>query len=57
MSGKKYKVLTLETKIKLLQDVDTKAMTLTEIGEKCRVHKSTISKIQSTTDKSISEGD
>ena len=34
MSGKKYKVLTLETKIKLLEDVDTNAMTLTDIGEK-----------------------
>ena len=45
MSGKKYKVLTLETKIKLLEDVDTKAMTLTEIGEKYGVHKSTVSKM------------
>ena len=45
MSGKKYIVLTLETKIKLLEDVDTKAMTLTEIGEKYGVHKSTVSKI------------
>ena len=45
MSGKKYKVPTLETKIKLLEDVDTTAMTLTEIGEKYGVHKSTVSKI------------
>ena len=41
---KKYKVLTLETKIKLLEDVDTKAMTLTEIFEKYGVHKRTVSK-------------
>ena len=44
MSGKKYKVLTLETKIKLLEDVDTKAMTLTEIFEKYGVQKRTVSK-------------
>ena len=43
---KKKKVLTLETKIiKLLEDVDTKAMTLTELGEKYGVHKSTVSKM------------
>ena len=41
---KKYKVLTLETKIKLLEDVDTKAMTLPEIFEKNGVHKKTVSK-------------
>ena len=41
---KKYKVLTLETKIKLLEDVDTKAMMLTEIFEKYGVHKRTVSK-------------
>ena len=45
MSGKKYKVPTLETKIKLLEDVDTTATTLTEMGEKYGVHKSTVSKI------------
>ena len=45
MSGKKYKLLTLETKIKLLEDVNTKAMTLTEIGKKYRVHKSTVLKM------------
>ena len=41
MSGKNIK-----SKIKLLEDVDTKAMTLTEIGEKYGVHKSTVSKIE-----------
>ena len=41
---KKYKVLTLETKINLLEDVDTKAMTLIEIFEKYGVHKTSVSK-------------
>ena len=45
MLGKKYRVLTLETMINLLEDVDTKAKTLTEIGEKYGVHNSTVSKI------------
>ena len=45
MSGNKYKVLTLETKNKLLEDAVTKAMTLTEICEKYGVHKSTVRKI------------
>ena len=40
------KVLTLETNIiKLLEDVDTTAITLTEMGEKYGVHKSTVSKM------------
>ena len=42
--SEKNKVLTLETKIKLLEDMDTKAMTLTEIFEKYGVHKRTVSK-------------
>ena len=33
------------TKIKLLEDVDTKAMTLTEIEKKYGVHKSTVLKM------------
>ena len=45
MSGKNI-FPTLETMIKLLEDGDTKAMTLTEIRERYGVHKSTVSKIE-----------
>lgn len=45
MSGKKYNVLNLETKLNLLKDFDSRVLTMTDIGKKYGLHKSTVSKI------------
>ena len=44
-SSKKYTILDLDSKLKILKDVDSKNQTLTAIGKKYGVHKSTVSKI------------
>ena len=45
MDRKRYSTFYLASKIKLIKDVDSKTIVITDIGWKFGLHKSTVSKI------------